>query len=58
MMETFPSEEPEHESRPYPCPQCGSTQGFHRVGKFRSQCTNCNSTIPNSEIGLDNRDPQ
>lgn len=58
MTETFPSEEPEHEARAHPCPSCESTKGFHRVGKFRSQCMNCNSTVPNAEIGLDNRDPQ
>lgn len=59
-METSPSSEPEpeHVPRSYPCPRCESTQGFNRVGKFRSQCTNCNSTVPNSEIGRDNLDPQ
>lgn len=58
--ETSPSEEPEpeHEPRPYPCPRCESTKGFHRVGKFRSQCTNCNALLSNEEIGIDNQEPQ
>lgn len=57
MPETSPSE-PEHESRSYPCPGCGSAKGFNRVGKFRSQCTNCNSLVSNSEIGREDLDPQ
>ena len=56
-MATSPSES-EPIPRPMPCPECGSTKGFHRVGKFRSQCTNCNGLFPNEEIGLDNLDPQ
>jgi hypothetical protein len=41
-----------------PCPGCGSTKGSARVGKFRSQCLDCNSTFPNEEFGLPNQDPQ
>lgn len=41
-----------------PCPECKSTQGFARVGKFRSQCNNCNALLPNAEINRDNLDPQ
>lgn len=59
MEEKSPSEsENYHESRPLPCPGCGSAKGFSRVGTFRSQCTNCNSTFPNAEIGIPNQEPQ
>ena len=44
--------------RPLPCPGCGSTKGSKRVGKFRSQCLNCNSTFPNGDFGRDDQDPQ
>jgi len=47
-----------HEARPMPCPGCSSTKGYSRVGKFRSQCLNCNSTFPNAEIGRENLEPQ
>src|SRR3954469_20684303 len=60
-MDQSPSEsEPEvyHESRPLPCTECGSNKGFVRVGKFRSQCTNCNALLTNAEIGVPNQDPQ
>lgn len=43
---------------PNPCPGCGSTKGSARVGIFRSQCLDCNSTFPNEEFGLPNQDPQ
>lgn len=51
------SEEPWHEARPYPCPECGSTKGYSRVGPFRSQCLNCNSLIKNEEINRENLKP-
>lgn len=57
MTKSSPSE-PEPKAGPPPCPGCGSVKGFTRVGKFRSQCTNCNSLLTNSEIGRDDRDPQ
>lgn len=46
------------EARPLPCTECQSTKGFKRVGKFRSQCTNCNALLSNEEIGIDNQEPQ
>jgi uncharacterized protein (DUF983 family) len=57
---TFPSEPTEEEriSRPIPCPECSSTQGYTRVGKFRSQCTNCNALLTNAEVGRENQEPQ
>ena len=47
-----------HESRPFPCPGCQSTKGYSRVGKFRSQCLNCNSTFPNAEVNREDQEPQ
>jgi hypothetical protein len=47
-----PSEENEGQSRPSPCTQCGSTRGYSRVGKFRVQCLNCNSLLPNDEVDM------
>lgn len=57
-METSPSEPVFHESRPLPCPECSSTKGFTRVGKYRSQCNHCNALLTNAEIGVPNQDPQ
>jgi uncharacterized protein (DUF983 family) len=51
MEETTSPSEP-------PCPECGSNKGFHRVGKFRSQCTNCNALVMNAEINREDLDPQ
>lgn len=54
-----PSEKEEmREARPLPCPECQSTKGFKRVGKFRSQCLNCNGLLKNEEIGRENLEPQ
>lgn len=55
-----PSSEPEEvrQSRPYPCPECSSTSGYSRVGKYRSQCNSCNALLKNSEIGIEDQDPQ
>lgn len=55
-----PSDRPEEFRipRPIPCPGCGSTKGSTRVGKFRSQCLECNSTFPNGDFGRDDQDPQ
>lgn len=50
--------EPEHEGRPFPCPECGSTKGYSRVGKFRSMCLNCHSLLKNEEVGRENQEPQ
>jgi hypothetical protein len=47
-----------HEARPLPCPECSSTKGYSRVGKFRSQCLNCNALLKNAEINRENLDPQ
>lgn len=46
------------EARPFPCPECHSTKGSTRVGKYRSQCLNCNALLPNAEFNLENQDPQ
>lgn len=46
------------EARPLPCTECGSTKGFQRVGKYRSQCTNCNALLSNEEINISNQEPQ
>jgi len=53
-----PSPEEERQARPIPCPECASTKGYSRVGKFRSQCTNCNALLTNEEIGRENLEPQ
>jgi hypothetical protein len=47
-----------HEARPFPCPECQSTKGYSRVGKFRSQCLNCNALLKNEEINRENQEPQ
>jgi hypothetical protein len=52
------SPESEGQARPIPCPECGSTKGYSRVGKFRSQCLDCNALVKNEEINRENRDPQ
>lgn len=52
------TEEEFHEARPLPCPECESTQGFSRVGKFRSQCLNCNALLKNEEINREDLEPQ
>jgi hypothetical protein len=39
--------------RPMPCPECGSTKGYVRVGIYRAQCLNCNSLLKNKEVELD-----
>jgi len=56
--QTPSSEDSPRLSRPTPCPECSSTKGFRRVGKFRAQCTNCNALVKNSEINLENQEPQ
>lgn len=43
---------PNSESRPLPCPECESTKGYVRVGKFRVQCKNCDSLIKNEEVDM------
>lgn len=54
-----PSSEPEErQSRPFPCPECNSTAGYSRVGKYRSQCNSCNALLKNSEVGIEDQDPQ
>lgn len=56
--QTPSSEQSPRISRPIPCPECSSTKGYNRVGKFRAQCTNCNALLKNSEINLENQEPQ
>lgn len=50
-METSHSDEV-IESRPLPCPECGSTKGYSRRSNFRVQCLNCNSLIRNEEVDM------
>jgi ribosomal protein L37AE/L43A len=45
-------------ARPYPCPECSSTKGYSRVGKYRSQCKNCNALLRNAEVNLEDQEPQ
>jgi len=40
------------QARPMPCPQCESTKGYSRVGRFRVQCLNCNSLLANEEVDM------
>lgn len=49
---TFPSDE-EPQPRPMPCPECGSTRGYSRVGNFRVQCLDCNSLLKNAEVDME-----
>jgi transcription initiation factor TFIIIB Brf1 subunit/transcription initiation factor TFIIB len=46
-----PSEE--GQARPMPCPECGSTRGYSRVGDFRVQCLGCNSLLKNREVDME-----
>lgn len=56
---TFPSDpDPLRQPRPHPCPQCFSTKGYSRVGKFRVQCLDCNALLKNNEVNLDDQEPQ
>jgi uncharacterized protein (DUF983 family) len=50
--------EPERIARPFPCPQCSSTKGYNRVGKYRAQCKDCNSLLKNAEVNLEDQEPQ
>jgi transcription initiation factor TFIIIB Brf1 subunit/transcription initiation factor TFIIB len=47
-----PHSEEEGQSRPLPCPECGSAKGYSRMGNFRVQCKGCNSLIKNSEVDM------
>jgi len=40
------------QSRPLPCPECNSTRGYSRMGKFRVQCKNCNALVKNEEVDM------
>jgi hypothetical protein len=51
-------QKPEPQPRPLPCTECGSTKGYSRVGKYRSQCLNCNALLKNAEINLEDQEPQ
>lgn len=44
--------EEERQARPMPCPECGSTQGYVRQGKYRSQCKGCNALLKNEEVDM------
>jgi ribosomal protein L37AE/L43A len=46
----------EGQARPVPCPECSSTRGYSRVGKYRSQCQNCNALLKNEEINLEDQE--
>lgn len=52
------SDEPQRTARPFPCPECSSTKGYHRVGKYRAQCQNCNALLKNAEVNLEDQEPQ
>lgn len=43
---------PKPDSRPLPCPECGSTKGYSRSGKFRVHCLNCNKLVPAEEVDM------
>lgn len=52
-MTTSPSEgDGEAQARPAPCPECQSTRGYVRMGKFRAQCLSCNALVRNEEIDM------
>ena len=57
-MEASSESEEERQARPFPCPECGSTKGYSRVGKYRSQCLHCNSLLKNAEINREDLEPQ
>lgn len=46
------------EGRPFPCPECSSTKGYSRVGRYRSQCLNCNSLLKNVEVNQEDLAPE
>jgi ribosomal protein L37AE/L43A len=48
----------EPQARPMPCPECSSTKGYSRVGKYRVQCKNCNALLKNTEVDLEDQIPQ
>jgi len=55
MARPFEGNEPQPEpasARPLPCPECSSTKGYSRVGKFRVQCKNCNALLKNEEVDM------
>ena len=56
--DTHQEVQPSQTQQPPPCPECGSTKGYSRMGKFRSQCLNCNSLLKNEEINREDLEPQ
>jgi hypothetical protein len=52
------SSESERIERPVPCPECESTKGYSRVGKFRVQCLSCNALLKNAEVNFEDQEPQ
>lgn len=42
----------EGDVRPLPCPECGSTKGYARMGKYRVHCLGCNSLLKNEEVDM------
>ena len=57
-MDDLSESEEERRPRPFPCPECGSTHGYSRVGMYRSQCLSCNALLKNAEINRENLKPQ
>lgn len=58
MAHSSEKEEVYSEARPRSCPECQSTKGYSRVGKYRAQCLNCNSLLKNSEVDIEDQTPQ
>ena len=58
MTRSSEESESERRARPYPCPECSSTKGYSRVGKFRSQCLHCNALLKNAEVNIEDQEPQ
>jgi hypothetical protein len=59
--DTLPDSPPEEvwrQARPHPCPECNSTKGYSRVGKYRSQCKSCNALLKNAEVNIEDQEPQ
>jgi hypothetical protein len=54
MTHPFEGNVPEEppQARPMPCPECGSTRGYVRMGPFRVHCLGCNALLKNEEVDM------